>query len=882
MALADESHSPLLRRLPSTVSSLLRSTVQLPTISSIVRSLVHNALDAGATDVRVTVDLSACEVECIDDGAGFHLDLFRNGSLQRYTRSNVANAARQVHYGTHGEALASMAAIGLLVIETRTKTDEQQPSEWTHIQRGDQVVYSGTTPDDQPRRIRTGSTVTVKDIYHSVPLRRPSRLDDAEQRSELEACKRQVMLIALREPTKRFELMAVARHPGSRADKCLIRCEKVSDIKTRFAGMLYPSHAHEAIQVAGVHNFQGGTELHVTAVIVPTPRSSAPHQCIYLQGHLLPANTPLLEFWPSVAGVDQLSAVTRSSPGTRPRSRSRPASAIPQKETSLHRRVTDCIAGALAGSAPGGIAPAYIVDLQLKDTQGSLPDEHTLGPVICSVIEGALIQRGFISNQKHRQRPATMSSVLSLNTAKRRCTRNSRPSTAASVNSTLPMAFPARFKKQEQHQKYTDPVTKRTYWIDVRTGNSYPCNSRAVSSVTEAVKSSRKSLADEGKGKGDDGTAAPPPPTWLVNVLEQWDNPVLPRQAMTLEPPIPVLNVDNPSETGGLRGAGAHRLALPHLQMKSAFFEKPPEEDSHCDCDADDRGGGGGAVASSLSTSSLADARVIAQVSNKFIAAVLPSCGGSARRPQSQDVLVAIDQHAADERVRYERIMEEYFADCASADESASYKLKEPIEVWVPRMDAESLLDNLDVSASASASGRALSYWGFGLGVREGEGEGGETATTTRPSLERRILITHVPRILSDRLRTDVGSLQTILSDLAQDPNPSVPSATATATGGNHAWPQVLAHIPRTLLDLLKSKACRGAIMFNDPLTLEQCERLVVQLSECRWPFICAHGRPSVVPLCGIGAGGAGSRCTRRSNKEDVRWENVLRLGGSV
>ena len=37
--------------------------------------------------------------------------------------------------------------------------------------------------------------------------------------------------------------------------------------------------------------------------------------------------------------------------------------------------------------------------------------------------------------------------------------------------------------------------------------------------------------------------------------------------------------------------------------------------------------------------------------------------------------------------------------------------------------------------------------------------------------------------------------------------------------------------------------------MFNDLLSLEQCSRLMLQLSECFLPFQCAHGRPSIAPL---------------------------------
>lgn len=42
--------------------------------------------------------------------------------------------------------------------------------------------------------------------------------------------------------------------------------------------------------------------------------------------------------------------------------------------------------------------------------------------------------------------------------------------------------------------------------------------------------------------------------------------------------------------------------------------------------------------------------------------------------------------------------------------------------------------------------------------------------------------------------------------------------------------------------------------MFNDPLTLDQCHELVERLSNCAFPFQCAHGRPSMVPVADLGS----------------------------
>jgi len=44
--------------------------------------------------------------------------------------------------------------------------------------------------------------------------------------------------------------------------------------------------------------------------------------------------------------------------------------------------------------------------------------------------------------------------------------------------------------------------------------------------------------------------------------------------------------------------------------------------------------------------------------------------------------------------------------------------------------------------------------------------------------------------------------------------------------------------------------------MFNDVLTVEECRDLLRRLAACAFPFQCAHGRPSMVPLVDLGAGG--------------------------
>ena len=58
--------------------------------------------------------------------------------------------------------------------------------------------------------------------------------------------------------------------------------------------------------------------------------------------------------------------------------------------------------------------------------------------------------------------------------------------------------------------------------------------------------------------------------------------------------------------------------------------------------------------------------------------------------------------------------------------------------------------------------------------------------------------------------------------------------------------------LPNCVNEILKSKACRGAIMFGDFLTKIECSNLIEKLSFCNFPFKCAHGRPSILPISNL------------------------------
>ena len=64
---------------------------------------------------------------------------------------------------------------------------------------------------------------------------------------------------------------------------------------------------------------------------------------------------------------------------------------------------------------------------------------------------------------------------------------------------------------------------------------------------------------------------------------------------------------------------------------------------------------------------------------------------------------------------------------------------------------------------------------------------------------------------------------------------------------------------PKFVKNILASNACRYAIMFGEELDEEQQRQLISNLANCDLSFICAHGRPSIIPLCDLNTSKVGS-----------------------
>ncbi|RYU76711.1 DNA mismatch repair endonuclease MutL [Hymenobacter persicinus] len=138
--------------------------VQRP--ASVVKELLENAVDAGATQVQLIVkDAGKQLVQIVDNGSGMSPTDARM-SLERHATSKIRSTEdlfRIRTLGFRGEALASIAAVAQ--VELRTKTRDQDTGTLLLIE-GSQVM------SQQPVACPDGTSIAVKNLFYNVPARR--------------------------------------------------------------------------------------------------------------------------------------------------------------------------------------------------------------------------------------------------------------------------------------------------------------------------------------------------------------------------------------------------------------------------------------------------------------------------------------------------------------------------------------------------------------------------------------------------------------------------------------------------------------------------------------------------------------------------------------
>ncbi|KAG4995852.1 hypothetical protein AAZX31_10G019200 [Glycine max] len=135
-------------------------------LSSAVKELVENSLDAGATSIEISLkDFGEQWFQVIDNGCGISPNNFKVLALKHHTSklAEFHDLQSLTTFGFRGEALSSLCALGNLTVETRTASEPVA----THLT----FDSSGVLVAERKTARQIGTTVMVKKLFSSLPVR---------------------------------------------------------------------------------------------------------------------------------------------------------------------------------------------------------------------------------------------------------------------------------------------------------------------------------------------------------------------------------------------------------------------------------------------------------------------------------------------------------------------------------------------------------------------------------------------------------------------------------------------------------------------------------------------------------------------------------------
>lgn len=190
--------SDVIRLLPDSVANQIAAGEVIQRPSSVIKELVENAVDAGATIIKIILkDAGRTLIQIVDNGCGMSSTDARL-AFERHSTSKIAKADDLFALSTmgfRGEALASICAVSRVELRTMRKEDSM----------GTCIVIEGSKVESQePAALTPGSNFMVKNLFFNVPARRKFLKSDQVEMGHI---LREFERMALVNPGIEFELV---------------------------------------------------------------------------------------------------------------------------------------------------------------------------------------------------------------------------------------------------------------------------------------------------------------------------------------------------------------------------------------------------------------------------------------------------------------------------------------------------------------------------------------------------------------------------------------------------------------------------------------------------------------------------------------------------
>ncbi len=175
--------------LPDSVANQIAAGEVIQRPASVIKELVENAVDAGATTIHVlVVDAGRTSIQVIDDGKGMSETdarlAFERHATSKILKADDLFALRTM--GFRGEALASIAAVAQVELLTRRSEDEI----------GTRLMIAGSKVSSQePAACPVGSQFKVENLFFNVPARRKFLKSNATELSNILTAFERIVLV---------------------------------------------------------------------------------------------------------------------------------------------------------------------------------------------------------------------------------------------------------------------------------------------------------------------------------------------------------------------------------------------------------------------------------------------------------------------------------------------------------------------------------------------------------------------------------------------------------------------------------------------------------------------------------------------------------------
>lgn len=158
--------SDRIQLLPDNIANQIAAGEVIQRPSSAVKELLENAVDAGATEIKLIVaDAGKSLIQVIDNGSGMS-ETDARMSFERHATSKISNIDdlfRIRTMGFRGEALASIAAVAQVELKSRRGEDEAG----TYIE-----IENSLVKKQEPIAFQVGTSIAMKNVFFNVPARR--------------------------------------------------------------------------------------------------------------------------------------------------------------------------------------------------------------------------------------------------------------------------------------------------------------------------------------------------------------------------------------------------------------------------------------------------------------------------------------------------------------------------------------------------------------------------------------------------------------------------------------------------------------------------------------------------------------------------------------